>query len=87
MAASRSKASGFELTGKAKRTVGEAESGAGADMQPRRVVKDSVIGIRAYEDQAEWLRTAAFMERRSQADIIRDALDEYIERHGGQGFD
>jgi hypothetical protein len=34
------------------------------------------------QDQAEGLRRAAFDERRSESEIVRDALDAYLDREG-----
>ena len=33
-------------------------------------------------EQHEALRTIAFQERRSIADIVRQAIDQFIDRHG-----
>jgi hypothetical protein len=37
------------------------------------------------EDQSEALRAASFEERRSESEIIREALDDYLERRQGTG--
>ena len=37
------------------------------------------------EDQSEALRRASFEERRSESEIIREALDDYLERRHNTG--
>jgi hypothetical protein len=38
------------------------------------------------EDQAEWLRTTAFVHRTSQAALFREAIEDLQRKHGPSNF-
>lgn len=51
-------------------------------MEKKKKLKGPVTLFAAIEaKQHETLRTIAFRERRSIADIVREALNEFIEKH------
>lgn len=51
------------------------------------VAEDHALNIRVPSDLYEQLRKRAFEQRRSQADIVRDALARYLERSGNDRSD
>lgn len=46
----------------------------------KKARKPHVTNLELPLDQAEWLRTQAYKTRRSQAAIVRQALDEHRQR-------
>lgn len=55
------------------------------DSTEEQNTKHIVKNFALEEDQAEWLRVYAFEQRRTQADVVREALDAYRKKAERKG--